>query len=169
MVSQLCNPASPAAVVRASFSLIPDDVPASEADGRPPQSYKTFLYGESERAITLREEQVAVQAGTTGLRTWTAALHLAHHVLNSPSSVLLPSSYSSSSSSAPIPSTPPPVLELGAGTGFLSILLSQLGADVITTDLGDESGGDEDGQWRTPLGRLKANISLSELRMAERS
>ncbi|CAK9786355.1 hypothetical protein CC85DRAFT_284964 [Cutaneotrichosporon oleaginosum] len=118
--------------------------------GEPPQSFKTFLYGEPERAITLREEQVAVQAGTTGLRTWTAALHLAHHVLHSSSTLF---------SSA----TLPPVVELGAGTGFLSILLAQLGADVITTDLGDEYGDDEGQAFRTPLGRLKANISLNEL------
>lgn len=93
-----------------------------------------------------------MQAGTTGLRTWTAALHLAHHVLHSSSTIFLPSS-----------PYPPPVLELGAGTGFLSILLAQLGADVITTDLGDEGGEDESQAFRTPLGRLKANVSFSEL------
>ncbi|GMK54336.1 hypothetical protein CspeluHIS016_0109220 [Cutaneotrichosporon spelunceum] len=120
---------------------------------RPPQSYKTFLYSQPERAITLNEEQVAVQAGTTGLRTWTAALHLGHHVLHSSSSIFL----------SPSASTPPPVLELGAGTGFLSILLAQLGADVITTDLGDEDRDVESQAFRTPLGRLKGNISLNRL------
>lgn len=54
-------------------------------------------------------------------------------------------------------------MELGAGTGFLSILLAQLGADVITTDLGDKGGDDEDQAFRTPLGGLKTNISLSRL------
>lgn len=140
----------------ASASL---NVDSMADQNRPPQSYKTFLYGQPERSITLREEQVAVQAGTTGLRTWTAALHLAHHVLHSSSSIFLPSSSAESSST-----TTPPVLELGAGTGFLSLLLAQLGSDVITTDLGDEADdAEEGGTWRTPLGRLSANISLSEL------
>jgi hypothetical protein len=46
---------------------------------RPKQSFKTFIYDRpgwrsnpigGTLAITLLEEQVAVQAGTTGLRTW---------------------------------------------------------------------------------------------------
>lgn len=46
----------------------------------------------------------------------------------------------------------------------MSILLSQLGFEVIATDLGEKDGvvnGDEEGIWRTPLKRLKDNISLS--------
>lgn len=53
----------------------------------------------------------------------------------------------------------PAIIELGAGTGFLSILLSQLGADVIATDL---DGYGDDGR-QTPLSRLVVNIALSEL------
>jgi predicted RNA methylase len=51
----------------------------------------------------------------------------------------------------------PPIIELGAGTGFLSILLAQLGADVMATDL----DGDGDDGRQTPLGRLAGNIALS--------
>jgi tRNA1(Val) A37 N6-methylase TrmN6 len=77
-------------------------------------------------------------------------LHLAHHILLNPT--LLDSS-----------GVLPPILELGAGTGFLSILLAQLGADVVASDLGD-ADEDEDmaGERRTPLARLQANVELSE-------
>jgi 2-polyprenyl-3-methyl-5-hydroxy-6-metoxy-1,4-benzoquinol methylase len=54
-------------------------------------------------------------------------------------------------------------LELGAGTGFLSILLAQLGADVVASDLGDSDFDEEmEGERRTPLARLQANVELSE-------
>ena len=133
---------------------------------RPGSSYRTFIYHRpsdtEERQITLIEELAAIQAGTTGLRTWTAAyvfqcihrliyrLHLAHHILRDPN-LLHPSGEL------------PPILELGAGTGFLSILLAQLGADVVASDLGD-SDLDEDmeGERRTPLARLQANVELSK-------
>ena len=73
-------------------------------------------------------------------------------------------------------------MELGAGTGFLSILLAQLGAQVIATDLGDdfhtalagdpdEEAGEGDNKFRcggefcrqTPLTRTKYNIRLNGL------
>jgi tRNA1(Val) A37 N6-methylase TrmN6 len=78
-------------------------------------------------------------------------LHLAHHILLNPT-LLDPSGVR------------PPILELGAGTGFLSILLAQLGADVVASDLGD-TDEDEDmgGERRTPLARLQANVELSKL------
>ena len=54
-------------------------------------------------------------------------------------------------------------MELGAGTGFLSILLAQLGADVVASDLGDSDFDEEmAGERRTPLARLQANVELSE-------
>lgn len=95
------------------------------------------------------EEQVAVSSGSTGLRTWTASLHLGHHLLRS--AVRLS----------------PRVIELGAGTGFLSTLLTQLGHDVLATDLGDCDGAecpcDEPGARQTPLARLRRNFEISEL------
>jgi SAM-dependent methyltransferase len=132
---------------------------------RPGSSYRTFIYhrssDEKERQITLIEELAAIQAGTTGLRTWTAAyvfiytstnyrLHLAHHILHNPN-LLHPSGLL------------PAILELGAGTGFLSILLAQLGANVVASDLGDFDEDEEmEGERRTPLARLQANVELSK-------
>jgi hypothetical protein len=44
---------------------------------RPGSSFRTFIYNtpdtSDEKRITLMEELAAIQAGTTGLRTWTAA------------------------------------------------------------------------------------------------
>ena len=92
-----------------------------------------------------------MQAGTTGLRTWTAALHFAHHFLSSPAALF-----------GHVPSA---VLELGAGTGFLSAVLALEGVDVLATDLGDDEEGEGEGDGvegrQTPLGRLKANIAMS--------
>jgi hypothetical protein len=127
---------------------------------RPAPSPKTFIYTSlAERRITLHEEQVAVQAGSTGLRTWTAALHFAHHFLSDPVALF------GRNVSA--------VVELGAGTGFLSAVLALEGVDVIATDLGDgnedghvEAWDDEGGNTRqTPLGRLTANLITSESRV----
>lgn len=106
-----------------------------------------------------------MQAGTTGLRTWTAALHCAHHFLSSPDALF----------GRPTRA----VLELGAGTGFLSAVLAHEGVGVIATDLGDDDcegeedaggltsgdvdGGIQEGARATPLGRLRANLSNSEI------
>lgn len=77
-------------------------------------------------------------------------MHLAHHILQDPT-LLHPSGEL------------PPILELGAGTGFLSILLAQLGADVVASDLGDSDLDEEmEGERRTPLARLQANVELSK-------
>lgn len=123
--------------------------------------------GVEEQAITLVEEMAAIQAGTTGLRTWTAAqvnspthratanegrLHIAHHILSDPR-LLRPAQNSGSL---------PPVLELGAGTGFLSILLAKLGGDVVSTDLGGQETEDMETTRRTPLARLQQNVNLSQ-------
>ncbi|ORY32507.1 hypothetical protein BCR39DRAFT_504245 [Naematelia encephala] len=144
-----------------------DDKPSE--DFLPKESYRTFIYNlsswqiqsaqggvvDQERYITLLEEQVAVQAGTTGLRTWTAALHLAHHILDD-RNILQPDSDGTGNGSFPT------IIELGAGTGFLSILLAQLGARVIATDLGDTEDFDH-GIKRTPLARLRSNVELNQL------
>ncbi|WVQ82366.1 hypothetical protein IAT38_004494 [Cryptococcus sp. DSM 104549] len=156
---------------------------SSTNDLEPGPSFRTFVYdlppsGHSLStphggSITLMEEQIAIQGGTTGLRTWTAALHLAHHILHHPSTLF--SSTRSADPSTPIARSSRPVVELGAGTGFVSVLLAQLGVDVVATDLGDgddheeedegegeEEAGGMDGIVRTPLGRLQYNIALND-------
>ncbi|WVR07002.1 hypothetical protein IAU60_004041 [Kwoniella sp. DSM 27419] len=166
--------------VLSELMMVPDAGPSTA----PPTSYRTFIYDlprdhplvvpagtgslrhqrtdTTERSICLLEEQIAIQGGTTGLRTWTAALHLGHHILHH-SAALFPSSL------------PRGVVELGAGTGFLSVLMAQLGVDVVATDLGIETeqgsaekpdaapgfGTDGDGETRTPLGRLLLNVGLN--------
>ncbi|KAI0133955.1 putative methyltransferase-domain-containing protein [Xylariales sp. AK1849] len=74
--------------------------------------------------ITLLESRNLISAaGTTGLRTWEAALHLGQYLCTNPSLV-----------------QDKGVLELGAGTGYISILCAKLlGArQVIASDGSDD-------------------------------
>ncbi|OXB39965.1 hypothetical protein J007_00234 [Cryptococcus neoformans] len=140
-------------------------------DNGPQTSYRTFLYDmpdaafrgtfghdkpQNDARITLLEEQIAIQGGTTGLRTWTAALHLGHHILHHFSTIFA------------LPRDPNRgFIELGAGTGFVSILLAQMGFEVVATDLGSPANQigeqSEDGtSVITPLGRLQSNIKLNQ-------
>ncbi|KAL1854853.1 hypothetical protein VTK73DRAFT_8681 [Phialemonium thermophilum] len=76
------------------------------------------------KAITLLESRALISAaGTTGLRTWEAALHLGQYLCSRPGLV-----------------RGLRVLELGAGTGYLSILCAKLlGAQhVVASDGSDE-------------------------------
>lgn len=78
-------------------------------------------------------------------------MHLAHHILHDADKLDIDFSQ--------------PILELGAGTGFLSILLARLGATVFATDLDSEPDDIEDGgpdQRETPLRRLRENARLSQ-------
>jgi len=81
----------------------------------------------TEPVLKLKESRSVISgAGTTGLRTWEAALHLASYLCNTPSARTL---YIKDKH----------ILELGAGTGFLSILCSRnLGAAYVTSTDGDE-------------------------------
>jgi protein-lysine N-methyltransferase EEF2KMT len=70
--------------------------------------------------ITLLENRSLISAaGTTGRRTWEAALHLGQYLCANPSEV-----------------SKKRVLELGAGTGYLSVLCAKwlVAADVIASD-----------------------------------
>ncbi|WVQ72536.1 hypothetical protein IAR50_002093 [Cryptococcus sp. DSM 104548] len=139
-------------------------VSSSAGFQEPRPSYRTFLYDlpvnqqtggkcaerKNGGRITLLEEQIVIQSGTTGLRTWTAALHLGHHLIQN-FSALLPPPFASKG-----------FIEIGAGTGLISILLSHLGFSVIGTDLGGvEQNLDSDNSFKTPLGRLETNLSLN--------
>lgn len=91
-------------------------------------------------SVTLLESSSVISCGgTTGLRTWEAALHLGHYLAS-------PAGRSEVAGKT--------ILELGAGTGFLSILCAKyLGANhVLATD------GHED-----IVGDLRANASFNGL------
>ncbi|WVF71520.1 hypothetical protein IAT40_006327 [Kwoniella sp. CBS 6097] len=213
--------AGPSTAPKTSYRTFIYDLPADHPISRR-RSISTTAEAESiklskerEREITLLEEQIAIQGGTTGLRTWTAALHLGHHIIHH-SHILFPDVHTDRTDGPDLRTSSSlrldgeaieelhththtytrksgilsnGVIELGAGTGFLSVLLSQLDVDVIATDLGIESesalnrnrtddradgdlqaskeeeyelGADGTGETRTPLGRLKYNVSLNE-------
>lgn len=73
-------------------------------------------------SITLRETpRVLTSHGTTGHRTWEAALALGDHLLSHDRML-----------------KDARVLELGAGTGFLSVLCAKLGAAAVTATDGSD-------------------------------
>jgi len=63
---------------------MPRYIPFDKLMSRPGSSFRTFIYNRpsdrKERQITLIEELAAIQAGTTGLRTWTAAYVLKKYI-----------------------------------------------------------------------------------------
>lgn len=76
------------------------------------------------RTITLLESRnIVAAAGTTGLRTWEATFHLSSYIISHPELV-----------------TNKNILELGAGTGYLSILCSKHleASHVLATDGSDD-------------------------------
>ncbi|KAF2481342.1 putative methyltransferase-domain-containing protein [Neohortaea acidophila] len=93
-----------------------------------------------EPTITLLERRHLISGSlTTGYRTWEAALHLGSYLLTSEGSSLIAGKN---------------VLELGAGTGFISILCAKhLEAKHLTTTDGDEG----------VIESLKENLFLNEL------
>jgi predicted nicotinamide N-methyase len=95
-----------------TFSCLPPSSPLSE----PP---------DEEPSVTLLERRNLISgSSTTGFRTWEAALHLGSYLLSSEASSLIQGKN---------------VIELGAGTGFISILCAKhLGARHVTATDGDE-------------------------------
>ncbi|KAJ9103929.1 hypothetical protein QFC21_002392 [Naganishia friedmannii] len=143
---------------------------ATSTNLTPDPSFKTYLYGnnDKENSITLFEAQTTIEAGSTGLRTWTASLFLAEALLHRPSLLIRPEL----SNTTTIRQTAfPPILELGAGTGFLSIFLSQLGCPKIwSSDIGDEeatlkdnvdivdrTGGEEEAEYDASEAHIDAS------------
>ncbi|RDL38974.1 Uncharacterized protein BP5553_03314 [Venustampulla echinocandica] len=125
-------------------SLLASSLP-SEATSAQQKAHVTYTlsylsnFAESTPTITLLESQsIIAGSGTTGLRTWDAALHLGNYLCNTKGLVEGKS-----------------ILELGAGTGWLSILCAKhLHASyVLATD------GSED-----VVESLETNIYLNGLR-----
>lgn len=98
----------------------------------------------NELPVTLLESRAIIaSSGTTGLRTWEAALHLGNFLMSEVGNEIIRGKN---------------VLELGAGTGLLSILCAKYlqAARVVATD-GDEAVVDA----------IKTNIFINELDIAE--
>jgi predicted nicotinamide N-methyase len=110
------------------FSPMPDD--ATAAQQRNWVTYtplaQTSSISDKEPELKLLENRAVISgAGTTGLRTWEAALHLSSYLLSSPELIASVKGKK--------------VIELGAGTGLLSILCaSHLEAAHVTATDGDE-------------------------------
>jgi hypothetical protein len=95
---------------------------------------------DSEATITLLERRYLISgSSTTGFRTWEAALHLGSYLLSGEGRPLIKGKN---------------ILELGAGTGFLSMLCAKhLEANHVTSTDGDEQ----------VVEALKENAFLNEL------
>ena len=95
---------------------------------------------ENAPTITLLERPHLISgSSTTGFRTWEAALHLGSYLLSDSGKRLIEGKN---------------VLELGAGTGFISVLCAKcLRAKHVTTTDGDEG----------VVEALKENLFLNEL------
>ncbi|KAF1927389.1 uncharacterized protein M421DRAFT_101795 [Didymella exigua CBS 183.55] len=120
-------------LMSAMSTLLTSNVP-SEADSAQQKAFVTYSYplhsaddsASEERAVTLLEARSVISgSGTTGLRTWEAALLLGSYLSSEHGRGMIKGKR---------------VFELGAGTGIISILCAKhLGAaGVVATD-GDEA------------------------------
>lgn len=122
-----------------SLSLLLGSSLPSESQSAQTKSYVTYNFG-NDRAVTLLESRSVISSsGTTGLRTWEAALHLGAYLASEDGSKWIRDKR---------------VLELGAGTGLLSILCTKhLQAAKATATDGDEGVVDS----------IKTNLFLNKL------
>ncbi|EKG12161.1 Nicotinamide N-methyltransferase putative [Macrophomina phaseolina MS6] len=122
-----------------SLSMLLGSNLPSESVSAQTKSYVTYDFGNN-RAVTLLESRSVISSsGTTGLRTWEAALHLGAYLASESGQRWIKGKR---------------VLELGAGTGLLSILSAKhLGATKATATDGDEGVVDS----------IKTNLFLNEL------
>ncbi len=110
-----------------TFTCIPENAKSDEAVSSDP-------------TVTLLERRYLISGSrTTGFRTWEASLHLGSYLLTDAGKGLIKGKN---------------ILELGAGTGFLSLLCAKhLQAKHVTTTDGDEG----------VVEALKENIDLNDL------
>ena len=119
---------------------------ASEASQR--KTYVTYtapsLDSDPPSVVLLEAQSLLASSGTTGFRTWEAALHLASFLFSSEGRHLVANRN---------------ILELGTGTGFLSIFCAMhLGANhVFATDGSTEI-----------INNLKDNLDLNGLRSSKK-
>ncbi|KAL5379155.1 hypothetical protein DPSP01_008604 [Paraphaeosphaeria sporulosa] len=128
-------------------SILGSNVP-SETDSAQQKAYVTYAFPRhsadnntvNDNSVTLLESRSVISSsGTTGLRTWEAALLLGQFLSSDRGSAMVRDKR---------------VLELGAGTGMLSILCAKhLGVSGIVSTDGDEAVVDA----------IKTNVFLNEL------
>ncbi|KAF2027597.1 hypothetical protein EK21DRAFT_71607 [Setomelanomma holmii] len=134
-------------LMSAMSALLDSNVP-SEADSAQQKAFVTYSFpkhlvmggSSDDRTVTLLEARSIISAsGTTGLRTWEAALLLGMYLTSPNGQSLIRDKR---------------VLELGAGTGMLSILCAKQieVAGIVATD-GDEAVVDS----------IKTNLFLNDL------
>ncbi|KAK8228727.1 putative methyltransferase-domain-containing protein [Phyllosticta paracitricarpa] len=118
--------------------LLSSNLPSESASAQA-KSYVTYDFGQ-ERTVTLLESRSIISSsGTTGLRTWEAALHLGAYLSTETGSQWIRGKR---------------ILELGAGTGLLSIFCAKhVDASRATITDGDEGVVDS----------IKTNVFLNEL------
>ncbi|KAF4553459.1 Protein-lysine N-methyltransferase EFM3-like protein [Elsinoe fawcettii] len=97
----------------------------SELEAAQQRSWVTYstIIADKENDISILENRSVISgSGTTGLRTWEAALHLGSYLLSSPEAA----NYILGKQ----------VVELGAGSGFISILCAKVlrASGVVATD-----------------------------------
>ncbi|KAH9867898.1 hypothetical protein IAQ61_007202 [Plenodomus lingam] len=114
-------------LMSAMSSLLFTTVP-SEADSAQQKAFVTYSYPGplDERTVTLLESRSVISSsGTTGLRTWEAALHLGSYLTSAQGQARVRGKR---------------LFELGAGTGMLSILCAKhlKVSGIVATD-GDEA------------------------------
>lgn len=136
-----------------------------EPFGVPPPATRTFAWSDKNSRmgpsrwsrITTREDGRLIVDGTTGLRTWQASISLANHFIARPELLAALGDRRGDGRR-------PPVLELGAGAGLLSLCCARLIASGKSGDVEQKIlATDVD---ETVLANLTRNIMLSKWRSA---
>ena len=123
----------------AEMSIAMDLSPLEAAQTKSAVTYftgVTELWDKSPRITIVERPNLLAGQGTTGFRTWSAALHLGSYLATAGRNLVENKR----------------VLELGAGTGFLSILCATIGAGQVVSTDGDPN----------IVSEIQANVELNE-------